>query len=117
MTIPIRLKNTHTHITLSNQPQELYPDMIESTLGIPWLHGRLGIALAQPLNLMLQIHNGNGVPIIEGCVRLEAGEQHFTFRELHPLGIEAYAHALKNEQVQIGRRVWSRAVYGTLLFS
>ena len=63
---------------------------------------------------MLRVYNKSGILIIEGQSRLEIEQQHFTFQELRPLGIEAYAHASEAERVQIGQRVWSRAVYGVL---
>lgn len=63
---------------------------------------------------MLRIHNRAGIPIIEGQCYVAAGAQTFTFSQLLPLGIEAYAHVSEGEREQVARRIWSRRVYGSL---
>lgn len=109
------MNNNNTHfVSSSAQPRELQTDVEQHTAGIPWLHAEFGSPMPQALTLILQIHNNSGIPIIEGQSRLEAGQRHFTFRELRPLGIEAYAHASETDRVQIRRRVWARAAYGKL---
>ena len=101
-------------LPLSACPHELHIDPEQQTGGLPWLHGEFAIAMPGPLTLLLRIHNRAGIPIIVGESRIDAGLRHFTFSDMHPLGIEAYAHAPETQRVQMAQRIWSRRTYGTL---
>jgi hypothetical protein len=92
----------------------LTADPVQHTAGLPWLHGSFAQPVVTPCRLTLRIHNRAGIPIIEGHCFVAAGQQTFTFEQLRPLGIDAYAHVSEAEREQIARRIWSRRVYGTL---
>lgn len=92
----------------------LTADTVHQTGGLPWLHGSLAQPTPAPCRLVLRIHNRAGIPIIEGQCYVAAGGQTFTFSQLRPLGIEAYAHVSESEREQVARRIWSRRVYGSL---
>ncbi len=116
MDLPIHLNKRNDHPILSSiQLRKLYPNLEQHFLGVPWLYGEVSIVLPQPIHLGLQIYNRAGIPIIEGETKLEMGQKRVVFQTLRPLGIEAYAHASDSERVEIGRRMWSRAVYGKLV--
>ncbi len=89
-------------------------DTERDSAGIPWLHGEFPVMLAARMRLTLRIHNGAGIPMIEGQTIVEAGQRTFMFSDLRPLGIEAYAHVSEAEREQVTRRIWSRRAYGTL---
>lgn len=88
------------------------PEQADNTL--PWLRGTLTTATTVLQMLTVQVHNRAGIPIMAGKTILEPGAQHFTIQDLHPLGIEAYAHYSAEQRMLIAQRVWSRAAYATL---
>ncbi len=117
MPLPIRALKVHDgFIPAAAQPHEFEYDEAQRTDGIPWLKGEISVTPSQPLRLVVRVHNRAGIPIIEGEGQIEAGQRRFTISELHPLGIEAYAHKRETERVEIARRIWSRRAYGTLTF-
>jgi hypothetical protein len=95
-------------------PDTLYVGPEQSDNTLPWLHGTLTAATTAPQMLTVQVHNRAGIPIITGHMTLEPGVHHFTIQDLHPLGIEAYAHYSAEQRMLIAQRVWSRAAYATL---
>jgi|GEM_PF-2948194 len=115
MQLPIRAGRGAEQF-VQNYPSALDIRSEQSSTGIPSLWGTLDVPAAQPVVVTLKIHNQAGIPIIEGRTQIERGERQFSFHNLQPLGIEAYAHKSDVERVQIGQRIWSRGVYGTLTF-
>ncbi len=101
-------------LPLTACPREVVVDPEQQTGGLPWLHGEFAIAVPRRLVLQLRIYNRPGIPIITGESRIDAGQRHFTFSDMHPLGVEAYAHAPEAQRVQMAQRVWSRRAYGAL---
>ncbi len=111
-TLPIRSKERGLEAALL--PHTLTCGMELMSHGLPLLHGSLHAAAPRRMNLMLRIHNRAGIPVIEGQCELAVGDQRIVFDSLRALGIEAYAHTSKDEQAKVQRRIWERAVYGTL---
>ncbi len=113
--LPIRSSTgTRGRAILNISAQGLWCDSEMQTEGLPWLHGELAIAAPRRLDLVLQVHNRAGIPIIEGYSSVETGQRQFTFVDLHAVGIEAYAHASVAQRLQVAQRVWSRRSFGTL---
>src|SRR5689334_20980214 len=115
MALPIRPGNSSRQAV----PPALYPAALELDSerlngGLPWLSGELSQAAPACLKLILRVHNRAGIPIVEAHSQVEAGRQQITFSDLHPLGIEAYAHKTEAERAEIARRIWSRRAYATL---
>lgn len=109
-----RMLNSNKAMQRFTPPPTLECDSAQQTAGLPWLHGELATAPAEPVRLMLRVHNRAGIPVIEGHTVVEAGQQKFIFSELRPYGIEAYAHASAADREQVAQRVWSRRAYGTI---
>lgn len=117
LVLPLHIERTSSwFIPPAAYPGQLQIDTEHQTEGNPWLYGAFGVAVSHNLVLKLRIHNQAGILIIAGESTLEAGTQHFIFRALYPLGIEAYAHKPEAERIQIAHRIWTRAACGTLIF-
>ena len=117
MALPIRPGSKGRQpISPAMYPAALELDSEHDSGGLPWLSGELGQAAPACLKLILRIHNRAGIPIVEAHSQIEAGQQQITFRDLHALGIEAYAHKTEAERAKIAQRIWSRRAYGTLTF-
>lgn len=111
----LELRSTSSTIRPPGTAQSmLAADPVHHTGGLPWLHGSLTQPVSAPCRLLLRVHNRAGIPIIEGESYVAADQQTFTFTQLRPLGIDAYAHVSEAEREQIARRIWSRRAYGTL---
>jgi hypothetical protein len=111
-TLPVRTPRSAPHATL-------LPDALECAAqpqanGLPVVHGTLRAHAPRRLNMLLRIHNRAGIPVIEGRCEVAEGEWRIAFDRLRALGIEAYAHVSEAEQANVQRRIWERAVYGTL---
>jgi hypothetical protein len=111
MSMPLRIISTYSRYFF---PAELSTDPQQHSGGVPWLYGELGLPASVRLNVILRLHNRAGVPVIEGQTIVDRGQRQLAFRDLHAIGIEAYAHASEEQRVQIARRIWSRCLYGTL---
>lgn len=115
MTLPIRKPQPQTKTSGGEAyPPELRIELASEAEAMPVLHGELETATLRPLRLVLRVHNQAGIPILEAHSQLPAGQRQFTFDDLRPLGIEAYAHKSTSEQQAVARRIWSRRAYGTL---
>jgi hypothetical protein len=111
MSMPLRINSAYSQYRF---PAELSTDPQQHSDGVPWLYGEIGVPAAVHLNVILRLHNRAGIPVIEGRTVVERGQRQLIFRDLHAIGIEAYAHAPEEQRVQIARRIWSRCVYGIL---
>ncbi len=89
-------------------------DPEQHTDGLPWLTAPLDHPARQNLVVTLRIHNQAGIPIIEAQSQIAAGAVTLIFRELTPLGIEAYAHATAERRLEVAQRVWSRRSFAIL---
>jgi hypothetical protein len=81
---------------------------------LPVLYGELSEAAPERLALTLRVHNEAGVPIAEGHTDVESGSRAFAFRQVRPIGMDAYGHLGASRRHEIALRVWSRRAYGTL---
>lgn len=82
--------------------------------GLPVLRGTLPQPAPQALVLLLRVHNGAGIPIVEGSGSVAAGQTELVIDSLRPLGIEGYAHVNDERRAEVAQRVWSRRRYGTV---
>jgi hypothetical protein len=89
--------------------------LTEHTLyGLPVLCVNLVLPATNPVDLLLYIHNKAGIPIISAQGHIKSDERQIVFRQLIPVGIEAYRHKPMAEQEQVAQRIWSRRAYATI---
>ncbi|MGH2524557.1 MAG: hypothetical protein ACRDH2_18785 [Anaerolineales bacterium] len=114
MALPIRVQTNAERSRARPPLRELRLDPEQHTGGLPWLHGELEAAAPKPLVLLLRVHNRAGIPLVEGHCQVRAGQRQVTFRDLRPLGIEAYAHKPEAQRIEVAQRIWSRRAYASL---
>lgn len=111
-TLPVRNKGREPRGELL--PNALTCEVEPQANGLPLVHGTLHAPAPRRLHVLLRIHNRAGIPVIEGQCEVAVGEQRLAFDSLRALGIEAYAHVSEDERANVQRRIWERAMYGTL---